>query len=58
MDYYSCFIMAYKLQRDMTADSFIDVVQEAVDRTSMDQVQVIDRTRLPSGWSASSMILS
>ena len=38
MDDYSRFILAHKLQRDMTSDSFIEVVQEAVDRTGMDQV--------------------
>ena len=37
-----------KLQRDMTSDSFIEVVQEAVDRTGMTEVPVADRTRLLS----------
>ena len=32
----------------MTSDSFIEVVQEAVDRTGMDRVSVTDRTRLLS----------
>ena len=32
----------------MTSDSFIEVVQEAVDRTGMDQVLIEDRTRLLS----------
>ena len=32
----------------MSFDSFIDVVQEAVDKTGMDQVAVTDRTRLLS----------
>jgi len=32
----------------MTSDSFIEVVQEAVDRTGMDQVGLTDRTRLLS----------
>ena len=32
----------------MTSDSFIEVVQEAVDRTGMDQVPVTDRARLLS----------
>ena len=32
----------------MTSDSLIEVVQEAVDRTGMDQVPVRDRTRLLS----------
>ncbi len=48
MDDYSRFILAHKLQRDMTADSFIEVVQEAVDRSGMDRVPVTDRTRLLS----------
>ena len=48
MDDYSRFILAHRLQRDMTSDSFIEVVQEAVDRTGMDQVPVADRTRLLS----------
>ena len=48
MDDYSRFILAWRLQRDMTSDSLIEVVQEAVDRTGMDQVPVTDRTRLLS----------
>ena len=48
MDDFSRFILAHKLQRDMTTDSFIEVVQDAVDKTSMDQVPVTDRTRLLS----------
>ena len=48
MDDYSRFILAHSLQQDMTADSFIEVVQDAVDTTSMDQVPVTDRTRLLS----------
>ena len=36
MDDYSRFILAHRLQRDMTSDSFIEVVQDAVDRTGMD----------------------
>ncbi len=48
MDDYSRFILAHKLQRDMTSDSFIEVVQEAVDRTGMDQVALTDRARLLS----------
>ena len=48
MDDYSRFILAWKLQRDMAADSLIDVVQEAVDSTGMDTVPVQDRTRLLS----------
>ena len=48
MDDYSRFILAHKLPRDMTSDTFIEVVQEAVDRTGMDQVPIEDRTRLLS----------
>ena len=48
MDDYSRFILAHRLQGDMTADSFIEVVQDAVDRTGMDRVPVTDRTRLLS----------
>ena len=33
MDDYSRFILAWKVQRDMTADSLIEVVQQAVDST-------------------------
>ena len=32
----------------MTSDSFIEVVQEAVDRTGMEQIPITDRTRLLS----------
>ena len=48
MDDYSRFILAHRLQRDMTSDSFIEVVQEAIDRTGMDRVPMADRTRLLS----------
>ena len=48
MDDFSRFILAHKLQWDMTADSFIEVVQEAVDRTGMTEIPVQDRTRLLS----------
>ena len=48
MDDYSRFILAHRLQRDMTSDSLIEVGQEAVDRTGMDQVPIEDRTRLLS----------
>ena len=34
MDDYSRFILAHRLQQDMTSDSFIEVVQDAVDRTA------------------------
>jgi len=48
MDDYSRFILAHKLQRDMTSDSFIEVVQEAVDETGMTEVPLADRTTLLS----------
>jgi putative transposase len=48
MDDYSRFILACKLQKDMSADSLIEVVQEAVDATGMTDVPVENRTRLLS----------
>ena len=48
MDDYSRFILAWKVQRDMTADSLIEVVQEAVDSTGMTDVPLEDRTKLLS----------
>jgi transposase InsO family protein len=48
MDDFSRFILAWKLQRDMTSDSFIDVVQDAVDLTGMTEIPMEDRTRLLS----------
>jgi transposase InsO family protein len=48
MDDYSRFILAWRLQVDMTSPSLIDVVQDAVDRTGMTDVEVQDRTRLLS----------
>ena len=48
MDDYSRFILAHKLQKDMTADSLTEAVQEAVDRTGMTEVPVAHRTRLLS----------
>ena len=48
MDDYSRFILAHKLQRDMTSDSFIEVVQMAVDHTDMTEIPVENRTRLLS----------
>ena len=48
MDDYSRFILAWKLQRDMTADSLIEVIQEAIDATGMTEVPVEDRTKLLS----------
>jgi len=48
MDDYSRFILAWKLQKDMSANSLIEVVQEAVDATGMSDVTVEDRTKLLS----------
>jgi transposase InsO family protein len=48
MDDYSRFILAWKLQKDMSANSLIEVVQEAVDTAGMTNVPVKDRTRLLS----------
>jgi len=48
MDDYSRFILAWRLQKDMSADSLIEVVQEAVDATGMTGVPVKDRTKLLS----------
>jgi len=48
LDDYSRFILAWRLQQDMTATSLIEVVQEAVDRTGMTEVPLHDRTALLS----------
>jgi putative transposase len=48
MDDYSRFILGWKLQKDMSANSLIEVVQEAVDNTGMTNVPVENRTRLLS----------
>jgi transposase InsO family protein len=48
MDDYSRFILAWKLQKDMSVNSLIEVTQEAVDATGMTDVPVEDRTRLLS----------
>ena len=48
MDDYSRFILAWKLQRDMSANSLIEVIQESVDATGMTKVPVEDRTKLLS----------
>jgi transposase InsO family protein len=48
MDDYSRLILAWKLQKDMSANSLIEVVQEAVDATGMTDVPVEDRTKLLS----------
>ena len=48
MDDYSRFILSWKLQKDMSANSLIEVIQEAVDATGMTEVPVEDRSRLLS----------
>jgi len=48
MDDYSRFILAWKLQTDMSANSLIEVIQTAVDATGMTEVPVDDRTKLLS----------
>jgi putative transposase len=48
MDDFSRFIIAWRLQRDMTSDSFIEVVQDAVDLTGMTDIPWEHRTRLLS----------
>jgi len=48
MDDYTRFILAWKLQKDMSANSLIEVIQEAVDATGMTDVPVEDRTNLLS----------
>ena len=48
MDDFSLFILSWKLQMDMTSDSFIEVIQDTVDLTGMTEVPLDDRTRLLS----------
>ncbi len=48
MDDYSRFILAWKLQLDVTSDSLIQVVQLAIDATGMTEVPLEGRTRLLS----------
>ncbi len=48
MDDYTRYILAWKLQKDMSANSLIEVVQDAVDATGMTEVPVEDRTNLLS----------
>jgi transposase InsO family protein len=48
LDDYSRFILAWRLQSDMTANSLIEVVQEAVEATGMTEVPLQDRTSLLS----------
>ncbi len=45
---FSRFILAWRLQIDMTSVSLIEVVQDAIDLTEMTDVPVEDRTRLLS----------
>jgi transposase InsO family protein len=48
MDDYSRYILSWDLKRDMTAASLVDVIQGAIDATSMCQVPIEDRTSLLS----------
>ena len=48
MDDYSRYILAWKLQRDMTAESLMDPIQAAIDATGMTDVPIEDRTKLLS----------
>jgi putative transposase len=48
MDDYTRFILAWKLQRNTTANSLIEVVQDAVDITGMTEIPVESRTNLLS----------
>jgi putative transposase len=48
MDDYYRFILGWKLQKDMAANSLIEVVQKAVDATGMTDVPVENRTKLLS----------
>ena len=48
MDDFSRFILASRLQHDMTSDSLMEAVQDAIDATGMTDVPVEDRTKLLS----------
>jgi putative transposase len=48
LDDYSRFILAWRLQTDMTASSLIEVVQDAVEKTGLAEVPLRDRTALLS----------
>lgn len=48
LDDYSRFILAWRLQTDMTATSLIEVVQETVEKTGLAEVPLRDRTALLS----------
>jgi putative transposase len=44
LDDYSRFILAWRLQTDMTAGSLIEVVQDALEKTGMTELPLSDRT--------------
>jgi putative transposase len=48
LDDYSRFILAWRLQTDMTAGSLIEVVQDAVEKTGMTEVPLSGRTSILS----------
>ena len=48
MDDYTRFILAWKLQKNTTSNSLIEVVQDAIDETGMTEVPVERRTNLLS----------
>lgn len=48
LDDFSRFILAWRIQQDMTARSLIEVVQAAVERTGMTEVPLHDRSSLLS----------
>lgn len=48
LDDYSRYILAWRLQQDMTANSLIEAVQEAVEETGMTEIPLRDRTALLS----------
>lgn len=48
LDDYSRYILAWRLQPDMTAGSLIEVIQQAVEETGMAEVPLRDRTALLS----------
>jgi len=58
MDDYTRFILAWKLQKDMSVNSLIEVVQDAVDATGMTDVPVEDRTNLLSDNGAGYLSIS
>jgi putative transposase len=46
LDDYSRYIIAWRLQQDMAAPSLIEVLREAVERTGMYEVPLLDRTKI------------